>query len=105
MGDDLGAKAAYEQALQIDGGFAPALVGLARVKRSLNPQAEVRGELERAIQSDPGWFESYLELADLLIEKGEAEQALEVLVGSESSGSAFCQVLLAASPGKCGSGQ
>ena len=58
-------------------------VGLAKVKRSLNSQADVRGELERAIQSDPGWFESYLELADLLIEKGEAEQALEVLVGSE----------------------
>ncbi len=83
QGDYKQAEAAYSAALLIDPNFAPALLGQARTERALDPEADVGEILQRAVEADPGWGESYLELAGYWITQGDAEQALEVLTQAE----------------------
>ncbi|OGO33022.1 MAG: hypothetical protein A2Z16_14310 [Chloroflexi bacterium RBG_16_54_18] len=79
QGEPIKALSAYEGAVEIDSDFAPAYLGRARLMRQLDPKAEVREDLELAIELDRGFGEALLELTDYLFEKEEVELALEYL--------------------------
>jgi tetratricopeptide (TPR) repeat protein len=53
QGEPIKALSAYESAVEIDGDFAPAYLGRARLMRQLDPKAEVQEDLEQAIDLDP----------------------------------------------------
>ncbi len=79
QGDPIKALSAYESAVEIDSGFAPAYLGRARLMRQLDPKADVQEDLELAIDLDPGFGEALLEMTDYLLEKEDIETALEYL--------------------------
>jgi tetratricopeptide (TPR) repeat protein len=71
----------YNQALQVDPGFAPAYLGLARAKIAKNPanSSEAQDELKQAIDKDPNLFEAYLELASIAIDQNDSSSASQYL--------------------------
>jgi len=79
QGDYSQAMTAYQAALSISSGFAPAQLGSARAQLALNPKADVMSLLRQAIQNDPNLKEAYLELARMLLANGEAQAALDLL--------------------------
>lgn len=72
---------AYQQAEEINPGFAPAHLGTARALLASNPAAwaKARSELEKAIELDPALAEAYLELAAIDLQQGDAGAALQHL--------------------------
>jgi tetratricopeptide (TPR) repeat protein len=78
------ALAAYEKSLDIDPNFAPAHLGIARTMKAQNPETDITQALEQAVASDPSWIEPSLELANTLIEQGQAQKALEILQNVEA---------------------
>ena len=72
---------AYQQALRLNAGFAPALLGRARLHLASAPpnRADARADLQAAISLDPGLAEAYLELAVLDLAQGQGAAALQRL--------------------------
>ncbi len=66
---------AYDQAIKINPGFAPAYLGRARARQaqSAEPADPIRADLEKAITLDPGFGEAYLDLAALKMRKKESK--------------------------------
>ena len=62
-GDMASAIDAYNFALQADGEFGPAYVGLARARIHIDPGANTEPLLDEAIRFDPNFGEAYLERA------------------------------------------
>ncbi len=73
------AISAYQAALSVDAGFAPAYLGLARARLELDPQAEVLDDLDQALEYDLSLAEAYLERAAYFIRQNEFETALDDL--------------------------
>ncbi len=71
----------YNQALQIDPGFAPAYLGLALAKIAKKPDniSDAQDELKQAIDKDPNLFDAYLELASLAIDQNDSSSASQYL--------------------------
>ena len=61
-GDMAGAEAAYREALDRDGGFAGALNGLGVLLVQQNHPADALPFFERALKSDPAFWEAHLNL-------------------------------------------
>ena len=70
---------AYEKSLQIMPGFAPALLGLARVSRLMNSEEDVSELIIEAVEADPDYGEAYLDLVAYQLEVGDIELAYETL--------------------------
>jgi tetratricopeptide (TPR) repeat protein len=89
QGDYKEALASYTKSLEIDPNFAPAHLGIARTMKAQNPETDISKALQQAVEADPNWIEPSLELANSLIELGEAQQALEILkqVEAKATGS------------------
>jgi tetratricopeptide (TPR) repeat protein len=79
LGENDLALAAYQRAIEIDEGFAPAFLGRALVTQAEKPGADIGKDLEAAIARDPNYAEAYLARAAYLIQQGDPEQALEDL--------------------------
>jgi tetratricopeptide (TPR) repeat protein len=79
MGDFESAIEAYEQAMEINQGFAPAYLGRARATLGNSPQADVTADLGKAIETDPSLVDAYLERADYYLRNEQPEAALEDL--------------------------
>lgn len=73
------ARDAYQQAIEIDPGFAPAFLGRARARLGLDPDADVRADLDNAVALDPLFTEAYIERAAYLIGRGSYSAALSDL--------------------------
>lgn len=82
QGETIKALSAFESALEIDGQFAPAYLGRARLLRQLDPKAGVQDDLELAVELDPHFGEAQLELAAYLLEKGDTAGALVPLAAA-----------------------
>ncbi len=70
---------AYAQAIKMNNDFGAAYLGRARVHREINPNADIRPDLNAAIKKDPYFAEAYIERAAYLIEKKEYDNALDDL--------------------------
>ncbi len=79
QGEWKAAAEAYEKSLQIMPGFAPALLGLARVSRYINLREDVGELIHEAVEADPEYGEAYLDLVAYQLEVGDIESALETL--------------------------
>ena len=75
---------AYEKAVKMDPGFAPAYLGRARARRMINPKTGVLADLEKAISLDPQFGEAYLERAALRMADQEYTLALQDMEAAES---------------------
>ena len=71
----------YNQALQVDPGFAPAYLGLALAKIAKSPGnlSAAQDELKQAIDKDPNLFDAYVELASLAIDQNDSTSASQYL--------------------------
>ena len=58
---------AYGEALKINSQFAPAYLGRALAYESINPQADIEGEISYALDFDPNYVDAYLERARIRI--------------------------------------
>lgn len=77
------AREAYETAIEVNPGFAPAYLGRARVQLSVNPNADIQADLDLAIQNDPFLAEAYLERAAYFLSRDNPEAAQEDLSSFE----------------------
>lgn len=84
MGQDQDAVIAYGDALEIDPNFAPAYVGRSLAYESINPKADIEGELNYAINDDPYYIDAYLQRARIRIKHNNPQGALEDLLAAES---------------------
>lgn len=66
---------AYEQALQINSGFAPAYLGRARANLAADPKADIAADLDQALAADPNFLDALLEKAAFAIRAGDAQTA------------------------------
>jgi tetratricopeptide (TPR) repeat protein len=80
MGKYQDAVIVYEQALEVNPKFAPAFLGRALAYEKINPQANIEGELNYAIQYDPNYLEAYLNRARVRIEHNNPNGALDDLL-------------------------
>ena len=78
------ALGAYNDSLQIDPSFAPAYLGLARIRIMAAPGYNAKSLFDSAIKYDPNYGEAYLERARFFISRNEPENALEDLEMAES---------------------
>lgn len=76
----------YDQAIRISAGFAPAYLGRALARLASDPDdvAEARADLETAIQRDPNLVEAYFNLAALLIQGQNYQEAFDLLEGAKT---------------------
>jgi tetratricopeptide (TPR) repeat protein len=79
LGENELALAAYNQAIEIDPGFAPPFLGRALVLQAEDPEADIAEDLDAAIERDPGYGEAYLARAAYWTKAGETNQALDDL--------------------------
>jgi len=83
-GDFRSARDAYQETINRDSSFAPAFLGRARTNLSLNPDADIIGDLNEAIILDPNFTEAYIARATYLLDsnpaaaKTDVETALEI---------------------------
>lgn len=85
MGDLDAALDAYRETLARDSNFAPAHLGLARALLAQDVTRngkEARAALETALELDPDLNEAYWVLADLLLEQGDPQAALDALAAA-----------------------
>ncbi len=69
----------YNEAIDLEAEFAPAYLGLARVRLMANPDFNAANLFAQAIDLDPNMGEAYLERARWLIGRGDIEDAFEDL--------------------------
>ena len=69
----------YGRSQQINPNFAPAYLGIARVKFLQDSKADISREVELAIEKDPSFGEAYLERASLRLRQGETRGAKQDL--------------------------
>lgn len=97
LGNAASASAAYQQALLLDPGFAPAHLGLARLQMAEDPALleEAQENLHEALRLDPGLLEAYLALAECHLQNGNAPAAEQVLSSAAplAQGSALFNLL------------
>ncbi len=84
LGQHNSALAAYNQALQLNNGFAPAYLGRALTRLSADPEAEVLDDLDEAIILDPSYGEAFLARASYFIQIEDPESALIDIAAAES---------------------
>jgi tetratricopeptide (TPR) repeat protein len=72
-----------KKAIQVDGSFAPAYLGRARVLELLDPGVDPSADLSRALEADPKFSEAYLERANYFITIHDYESALQDLLAAE----------------------
>jgi tetratricopeptide (TPR) repeat protein len=77
------ALTAYDQAIVIDPFFAPAYLGRTRANLAIDPDADVGGDLENAVENDPNLAEAYLELVNYYLSTEDTEAAGEMLETGE----------------------
>ncbi len=70
MGDQPGARAAFEKALEAAPGFLSAVVNLARIDLAENRPEDAKARLEAVISQDPARPDPYILLADLQRQTG-----------------------------------
>jgi tetratricopeptide (TPR) repeat protein len=75
-GDCRAALNYYNQSLQVDTGFAPGYVGLARARICIDPGANTTQLYDLAIQADPNYGETYLERANFNLVRRDFGAAL-----------------------------
>lgn len=78
-GDTTRAARYYNQAIDIDPGFGPPYLGLARVRLMANPDFKAGELFQDAIERDPNFGEVYLERARWLINRGDYADSLQDL--------------------------
>ncbi len=76
VGDRQGALAAYQAALQLDGGYVQVWVDLGRVHEEKEEWNDAQRAYERALDALPTFHEAALALADLLRRVGRVRQAV-----------------------------
>jgi tetratricopeptide (TPR) repeat protein len=104
MGDREAAAVHYRSALEVDPGFAPARLNLARLLFDANELYHAKEEFSKLIQVTPNIAEAYAGLAETLIRLGRPREA-ERIVESQARRfpeSSELQVLLARSELKSG---
>lgn len=84
MGDTGAAMKSYEAAIALDAAFAPAYLGRALVKTTLNPDANVEKDLRQAVKLGSDFGAAHLELAAYYLARGQAEDVLDVLTDAEA---------------------
>ncbi|HIE25439.1 MAG TPA: tetratricopeptide repeat protein, partial [Anaerolineales bacterium] len=77
MGKNSKAFKAYEKAIDIDDNFGPPHLGQARVLPYINAKADIRSNLDAAIEKDPNFAEAYIERAIYWLEKEKYEKAYD----------------------------
>jgi predicted Zn-dependent protease len=77
--DFAAAQAVLEQSLKVDPKQPEALILLAKAQFRLNHRTDAKDQLASAVLSDPGDTKIIGEVAKLLVDEGEFEQALELL--------------------------
>jgi tetratricopeptide (TPR) repeat protein len=75
---------AYEQALDVNRKFAPAYLGRALAYEKINPQADIEGELNYAINNDPFYVDAYLNRARVRIEHNNPTGAMDDLLAVDT---------------------
>ncbi len=68
---------AYGQALKKDYKFAPAYLGRALAYEKINPEADIEGELNYALEYDPNFIDAYLTRARIRIEHKNPQGAID----------------------------
>jgi tetratricopeptide (TPR) repeat protein len=75
---------AYDESLEINPQFSPSILSKALTQLILNPRANIQSDLEQAIEYDPTFGDSYLELARYLYNQDEdPAEILELLDAAE----------------------
>jgi tetratricopeptide (TPR) repeat protein len=79
----------YERALFLDSSFAPAYYGRAMVTKVIDPEIEIKPDLDQALSLDPGFGEAYIERAEYYLDHHnyqlayqDANKAVEYLPNS-----------------------
>jgi len=72
------AAAAYMQAVELDGWWPMARLGLARALSAQGDQAGALAELQKTVEIEPGSVEAQLALANALDQQGEKDRALAI---------------------------
>ena len=67
----------YGKALEINPQFAPAYLGRALAYEKIDPNADIEGELNYAIEFDPGYVDAYLTRARIRIEHHNPQAAVD----------------------------
>jgi tetratricopeptide (TPR) repeat protein len=67
----------YERAIFLDPAFAPAYFGRALITPVINPDGDMLGDLDQAIQLDPEYGEVYIELAKYYLDREAYQQAFD----------------------------
>jgi tetratricopeptide (TPR) repeat protein len=71
---------AYELSIKLNESFAPSYLGRALIKLLDDPGGEIKEDLDRALELDPGLVSAYLARAQYWLVHGEPEAALDDLV-------------------------
>ncbi len=97
MGKYQDAVVAYEQALEANPQFAPAFLGRALAYEKIDPNANIEGELNYAIEYDPNYVDAYLNRARVKIDHNNPTGALDDLLAVDKlvSGHPMMYILLA----------
>ncbi len=78
-GESKNAKDAYNDALKVDPNFAPAYLGLARIRMVDDPAADIKFLFDEAIKRDANFSEAYVERANYFILRSDPKSALKDL--------------------------
>ncbi len=70
---------AYNEAITVNNGFAPAYLGRARARLDIDPEALIMDDLDEAALLDPNLFEAFLERARYRLALRDPEAALDDL--------------------------
>lgn len=76
QGERRDALAAYQDTLALDPNFAPAYLGIARLKLAADPESDVSADLQQAIRRDPYYGEAYLERVDYYLNHDDFPNAV-----------------------------
>jgi len=85
QGDFRSARDAYQEAINLDSSFAPALLGRARANRGLDTNAEIINDLNEAINQDPNFAEAYIVRGATLVESDPTAAKRDLMIALEIS--------------------